>query len=229
MAYGLQLPARRPRPALPPPARPARLAPRRPPRLVRVGRGRPARLAPFYLAHRDDRHGHPPTTPRTCSACSSMATASACAPPGGSNDACTRTSPSASLPRARPGSCVTIAWFRARHEQALAGFLVASLELCAATAMVKIGVVALDAPTSRATPLTRPAAPTTSSKPRSARSCARRRGRRTELRNRVEELMRALGALAAYDPRLNNDVVVVARRDVAAARRSSSGRSERPR
>jgi hypothetical protein len=41
--------------------------------------------------------------------------------------------------------------------------------------------------------------------------------------------MRALGALAAYDPRLNNDVVVVARRDVAAARRSSSGRSERPR
>jgi hypothetical protein len=39
---------------------------------------------------------------------------------------------------------VTIARFRVRHEQALAGFLVQSLRLCAAAGMVKLGVVALD-------------------------------------------------------------------------------------
>jgi hypothetical protein len=39
---------------------------------------------------------------------------------------------------------VTIARFRVRHEQALAGFLVASLKLCAAAGMVKVGTVALD-------------------------------------------------------------------------------------
>jgi Transposase domain (DUF772) len=39
---------------------------------------------------------------------------------------------------------VTIARFRARHEQALAGFLVQSLKLCAAAGMVRVGTVALD-------------------------------------------------------------------------------------
>jgi transposase len=39
---------------------------------------------------------------------------------------------------------VTIARFRVRHEQALAGLLVASLKLCAAAGMVRLGVVALD-------------------------------------------------------------------------------------
>jgi hypothetical protein len=39
---------------------------------------------------------------------------------------------------------VTIARFRARHEQALAGFLVESLKLCAAVGMVQVGTVALD-------------------------------------------------------------------------------------
>jgi Transposase DDE domain len=39
---------------------------------------------------------------------------------------------------------VTIARFRARHETALAGFLVESLKLCAAAGMVKVGTVALD-------------------------------------------------------------------------------------
>jgi transposase len=36
---------------------------------------------------------------------------------------------------------VTIARFRARHQQALAGFLVESLKLCAAAGMVQVGVV----------------------------------------------------------------------------------------
>jgi hypothetical protein len=39
---------------------------------------------------------------------------------------------------------VTIARFRVRHEQALAGFLVESLRLCAAAGMVRLGTVALD-------------------------------------------------------------------------------------
>jgi transposase len=39
---------------------------------------------------------------------------------------------------------VTIARFRVRNEQALAGFLVASLKLCAAAGMVRLGTVALD-------------------------------------------------------------------------------------
>jgi hypothetical protein len=39
---------------------------------------------------------------------------------------------------------VTIARFRVRHEQALAGFLVASLRLCAEAGMIQVGVVALD-------------------------------------------------------------------------------------
>jgi hypothetical protein len=39
---------------------------------------------------------------------------------------------------------VTIARFRVRHEQALAGFLVQSLRLCAAAGLVRLGVVALD-------------------------------------------------------------------------------------
>jgi transposase len=39
---------------------------------------------------------------------------------------------------------VTIARFRVRHEQALAGLLVQSLQLCAAAGMVRVGLVALD-------------------------------------------------------------------------------------
>jgi transposase len=39
---------------------------------------------------------------------------------------------------------VTIARFRVRHEQALAGLLVASLKLCAAAGMVRLGLIALD-------------------------------------------------------------------------------------
>jgi hypothetical protein len=39
---------------------------------------------------------------------------------------------------------VTIARFRVRHEQALAGFLVESLRLCATAGMVRLGTVALD-------------------------------------------------------------------------------------
>ena len=39
---------------------------------------------------------------------------------------------------------VTIARFRVRHEQALAGLLIQSLKLCAAAGMVRLGLLALD-------------------------------------------------------------------------------------
>jgi hypothetical protein len=39
---------------------------------------------------------------------------------------------------------VTIARFRVRHQQAMAGFLVQSLKLCAAAGLVRLGVIALD-------------------------------------------------------------------------------------
>jgi hypothetical protein len=39
---------------------------------------------------------------------------------------------------------VTILRFRIRHQQALAGFLVESLRLCAAAGLARLGVVALD-------------------------------------------------------------------------------------
>jgi transposase len=39
---------------------------------------------------------------------------------------------------------VTIARFRVRHEQALAGLLIQSLKLCAAAGMVRLGLIALD-------------------------------------------------------------------------------------
>jgi hypothetical protein len=39
---------------------------------------------------------------------------------------------------------VTIARFRVRHEQALAGLLIQSLQLCATAGMVRLGLVALD-------------------------------------------------------------------------------------
>jgi hypothetical protein len=40
---------------------------------------------------------------------------------------------------------VTFARFRVRHEQALAGLLVASLKLCAAAGLVRLGLVSLEA------------------------------------------------------------------------------------
>jgi hypothetical protein len=67
-------------------------------------------LAPFYRAHRDDGHGHPPTTPRPCWACCCMATARGCAPAGRSSDAAPRTSPSVCLPPTSP---------RPRHDRPL--------------------------------------------------------------------------------------------------------------
>src|SRR6266498_4924643 len=144
IGYGLHLPARRARPALPAPPGPARLAPRRPPGLVRAGRVDQLDLAPFYRAHRDDGHGHPAYDPKTLLGVllygyclgvrSSRQIERRC-----HEDIAFRVFMANETP-----DHVTIARFRVRHEPALAAFLVESLKLCAAGGMVQVGVVALD-------------------------------------------------------------------------------------
>src|SRR6266516_1666459 len=101
-------------------------------------------LAPFYLAHRDDGRGHPAYDPKLLLGVllygycigvrSSRQLERRCV-----EDIAFRVLAANQLP-----DHVTIARFRARHEQALAGFLVESLKLCAAAGMVKVGTVALD-------------------------------------------------------------------------------------
>jgi transposase len=101
-------------------------------------------LAPFYLAHRDDGHGHPAYDPKTLLGVllygyclgvrSSRQLERRC-----HEDIAFRVLAANQLP-----DHVTIARFRVRHETALAGFLVESLKLCAAAGMVKVGTVALD-------------------------------------------------------------------------------------
>jgi transposase len=101
-------------------------------------------LQPFYRAHRDDGHGHPAYDPKTLLGVllygycvgvrSSRQIERRC-----SEDIAFRVLAANQTP-----DHVTIARFRARHETALAGFLVASLKLCAAAGMVQVGTVALD-------------------------------------------------------------------------------------
>ena len=101
-------------------------------------------LAPFYRAHRDDGHGHPAYDPKTllgvllyayCLGARSSRQVERCL----HEDVAFRVLAANQTP-----DHVTIARFRSRHEQALAGFLVASLKLCAAAGMVRVGTVALD-------------------------------------------------------------------------------------
>jgi transposase len=101
-------------------------------------------LQPFYRQHRDDGHGHPAYDPKLLLGVllygyclgvrSSRQLERRC-----QDDLAFRVLAANQLP-----DHVTIARFRVRHEQALAGFLVESLKLCAAAGMVRVGTVALD-------------------------------------------------------------------------------------
>jgi transposase len=101
-------------------------------------------LVPFYRAHRADGHGHPAYDPKLLLGVllygyclgvrSSRQLERRCA-----EDLAFRVLAGNQLP-----DHVTIARFRVRHQQALAGFLVQSLRLCAAAGLVRLGVVALD-------------------------------------------------------------------------------------
>jgi transposase len=101
-------------------------------------------LTAFYRVHRHDGHGHPAYDPKTLLGVLLYAY-------------CLGVRSSRQIERRLPEDVafrvlaanqapdhVTIARFRVRHEHALAGFLVASLRLCAAAGMVRLGTVALD-------------------------------------------------------------------------------------
>jgi transposase len=100
--------------------------------------------APFYLARRDDGHGHPAYDPKTLLGVLRYAY---CLGVRSSRQIERRLHEDIAfrvLAANQTPDHVTIARFRVRHEQALAGFLVASLKLCATAGMVRIGTVALD-------------------------------------------------------------------------------------
>jgi transposase len=101
-------------------------------------------LQPFYLAHRDDGHGHPAYDPKTLLGVLLYAYCIGVRSSRQIERRCTEDLAFRVLAANQTPDHVTIARFRARHEQALAGFLVTSLWLCAAAGMVRVGTVALD-------------------------------------------------------------------------------------
>jgi transposase len=101
-------------------------------------------LQPFYRQHRDDGHGHPAYDPK---ALLGVLLYGYCLGVRSSRQLERRLTEDIAfrvLAANQTPDHVTIARFRARHEQALAGFLVESLKLCAAAGMVHVGTVALD-------------------------------------------------------------------------------------
>jgi transposase len=101
-------------------------------------------LAPFYVAHRDDGHGHPAYDPKTLLGVLLYGYCIGVRSSRQMERRCTEDIAFRVLAANQTPDHVTIARFRVRHEQALAGFLVASLRLCAAAGMVRVGTVALD-------------------------------------------------------------------------------------
>jgi transposase len=101
-------------------------------------------LAPFYRAHRDDGHGHPAYDPKTLLGVLLYAYAIGVRSSRQVERRLREDVAFRVLAANRHPDHVTIARFRARHEQALAGLLVQSLRLCAAAGMVRLGTVALD-------------------------------------------------------------------------------------
>jgi len=101
-------------------------------------------LAPFYRAHRDDGHGHPAYDPKTLLGVLLYAYAIGVRSSRQIERRCAEDVAFRVLAGNQTPDHVTIARFRVRHEQALAGFLVESLRLCAAAGVVRVGVVALD-------------------------------------------------------------------------------------
>jgi transposase len=101
-------------------------------------------LAPFYRAHRDDGHGHPAYDPKTLLGVLLYAYAIGVRSSRQIERRCTEDVAFRVLAGNQTPDHVTIARFRVRHQQALAGFLVESLRLCAAAGLARLGVVALD-------------------------------------------------------------------------------------
>ena len=100
-------------------------------------------LGPFLRAYRADGHGHPAYDPKTLLGVLLYAYAIGVRSSRQIQRRCVEDLAFRVLAGNQLPDHVTIARFRARHEQALAGFLVASLELCAGAGLVRLGV-ALD-------------------------------------------------------------------------------------
>jgi transposase len=101
-------------------------------------------LQPFYRAHRTDGHGHPAYDPKLLLGVLLYAYAIGVRSSRQIERRLSEDLAFRVLAGNQTPDHVTIARFRVRHEQALAGFLVASLKLCAAAGMVRVGTVALD-------------------------------------------------------------------------------------
>jgi len=101
-------------------------------------------LAPFLRAYRADGHGHPAYPPKTLLGVLLYGYATGVRSSRQIERRCREDLAFRVLAGNQLPDHVTIARFRARHEQALAGFLVQSLRLCAAAGMVKLGTIALD-------------------------------------------------------------------------------------
>jgi transposase len=101
-------------------------------------------LGPFLRGYRADGHGHPAYEPKTLLGVLLYAYAIGVRSSRQIERRCSEDLAFRVLAGNQTPDHVTIARFRVRHEQALAGFLVASLRLCAAAGLVRLGVVALD-------------------------------------------------------------------------------------
>src|SRR6266508_3063044 len=101
-------------------------------------------LEPFYRAHRADGHGHPAYDPKLLLAVLLYGYCLGVRSSRQLERRCTEDLAFRILAANHIPDHVTIAWFRARHETALAGILVALLKLCAAAGLVRLGLVALD-------------------------------------------------------------------------------------
>jgi transposase len=101
-------------------------------------------LARFYRAHRDDGHGHPAYDPKLLLGVLLYGYCLGVRSSRQLERRCQEDLAFRVLAANQTPDHVTIARFRVRHEQALAGFLVESLKLCAGAGMVKVGTVVLD-------------------------------------------------------------------------------------
>jgi transposase len=101
-------------------------------------------LDPFLRDYRADGHGHPAYDPKTLLGVLLYAYAIGVRSSRQIERRCLEDLAFRVLAGNQAPDHVTIARFRVRHQQALAGFLVESLKLCAAAGLVRLGVVALD-------------------------------------------------------------------------------------
>jgi transposase len=101
-------------------------------------------LGPFYRQHRVDGHGHPAYDPKLLLGVLLYGYCLGVRSSRQLERRCSEEIAFRVLAANQTPDHVTIARFRVRHEQALAGFLVESLRLCAAAGMVRVGTVALD-------------------------------------------------------------------------------------